>query len=68
VYCTGYEFGCPAGPVEEHGRSEGTETTNEEKVLMTSGPISLGGRLPLYERDELTPVQQDLFDWQMRAI
>ena len=35
---------------------------------MTSGPISLGGRLPLYERDELTPVQQDLFDWQMRAI
>jgi 4-carboxymuconolactone decarboxylase len=33
---------------------------------MTSGPISLGGRLPLYERDELTPVQQGLFDWQMR--
>ena len=33
---------------------------------MTNGPISLGGRLPLYEREELTPVQQDLFDWQMR--
>ena len=33
---------------------------------MTNGPISLGGRLPLYKRDELTPVQQDLFDWQMR--
>ena len=29
-------------------------------------PISLGGRLPLYDREGLTPVQQDLFDWQMR--
>ncbi len=33
---------------------------------MTNGPISPGGRLPLYARDELTPLQQELFDWQMR--
>ena len=33
---------------------------------MTAGDVTLGGRLPLYEREGLTPVQTDLFDWQMR--
>jgi 4-carboxymuconolactone decarboxylase len=31
---------------------------------MTMHKASLGGRLPLYERAELTPAQQELFDWQ----
>ena len=33
---------------------------------MTAGAVTLGGRLPLYDREGLTPVQKDLFDWQMR--
>ena len=33
---------------------------------MTAGEFTLGGRLPLYDREGLTPAQQDLFDWQMR--
>jgi 4-carboxymuconolactone decarboxylase len=33
---------------------------------MTDGPDRLGGRLPLYGREELTPAQKELFDWQMR--
>lgn len=33
---------------------------------MTAGGFTLGGRLPLYDREGLTPAQQDLFDWQMR--
>jgi 4-carboxymuconolactone decarboxylase len=27
--------------------------------------VTLGGRLPLYDREALTPAQKDLFDWQM---
>ncbi len=33
---------------------------------MTAGEVTLGGRLPLYDGEGLTPVQKDLFDWQMR--
>jgi 4-carboxymuconolactone decarboxylase len=33
---------------------------------MTTGDDTLGGRLPLYDGEGLTPVQKDLFDWQMR--
>ena len=33
---------------------------------MTAGAVTRGGRLPLYDREGLTPVQKDLFDWQMR--
>jgi 4-carboxymuconolactone decarboxylase len=33
---------------------------------MTAGDVTLGGRLPLYDDEGLTPVQKDLFDWQMR--
>ena len=33
---------------------------------MTAGAATLGGRLPLYRREGLTPGQKDLFDWQMR--
>jgi 4-carboxymuconolactone decarboxylase len=33
---------------------------------MTAGDVTLGGRLPLYDREELTLVQENLFDWQMR--
>jgi 4-carboxymuconolactone decarboxylase len=33
---------------------------------MTAGAVTLGGRLPLYHREGLTPGQMDLFDWQMR--
>jgi 4-carboxymuconolactone decarboxylase len=32
---------------------------------MTAGDVTLGGRLPLYDDEGLTPVQKDLFDWQM---
>ena len=44
----------------------GTETNNEERLLRTAGAVTLRGRLPLYDREGLTPVQEDLFDWQMR--
>ena len=33
---------------------------------MTSGDVTLGGRLPLFGDEGLTPEQKDLFDWQMR--
>lgn len=33
---------------------------------MTAGDVTLGGRLPLYDGEGLTPAQKDLFDWQMR--
>ena len=33
---------------------------------MTVGDVTLGGRLPLSDGEGLTPVQKDLFDWQMR--
>ena len=33
---------------------------------MTAGDVTLGGRLPLFDGEGLTPVQKDLFDWQMR--
>ena len=33
---------------------------------MAAGDVTLGGRLPLYDGEGLTPVQKDLFDWQMR--
>ena len=33
---------------------------------MAAGDGTLGGRLPLYDGEGLTPVQKDLFDWQMR--
>jgi hypothetical protein len=41
---------------------------NEQRGEIThdSWCSHLGGRLPLYDREGLTPVQKDLFDWQMR--
>jgi 4-carboxymuconolactone decarboxylase len=33
---------------------------------MTADDVNLGGRLPLYDREGLAPVQKDLFDWQIR--
>jgi 4-carboxymuconolactone decarboxylase len=47
-------------------RRTGREYKNEEKLVMTTGDVNLGGRLPLFKGDGLTPVQKDLFDWQMR--
>ena len=32
---------------------------------MTVAGVTLGGRLPLYDRDALEPAQEELFDWLM---
>ena len=32
---------------------------------MTANGVTLGGRLPLYDREALEPAQKELFDWLM---
>ena len=32
---------------------------------MTVAGVTLGGRLPLYDREALEPAQKELFDWLM---
>jgi 4-carboxymuconolactone decarboxylase len=32
---------------------------------MTVDEVTLGGRLPLYDREALEPAQKELFDWLM---
>ena len=32
---------------------------------MTDDQVTLGGRLPLYDREALQPAQKELFDWLM---
>jgi hypothetical protein len=33
---------------------------------MTGDGATLGGRLPLYDREALEPAQKELFDWLMK--